>query len=347
MNKDHDAVLRRLAIIRDDYKDFFIPLGTVDKSTEAKHTLSSLTHVLYENSPIIKAITDRLKDTPVYVGFDGQDPEGRNATYSENLILMHAGTDEDSDDEITNFVQAYSHELMHLDQDARGLLRESDVPSSPREIIGFLMHNLTLEAAAFATEAITMHYLSYYAGLEEIDPTTETMFANYLDKPGRECVPYAIEDKLPKDQNAFEFSDYNEAWKELFLSFFDPDSKHLSHYVPAFCQDLVKRLDSVQKDPEQTAQSPQLKSTFNETSWASAADLKAITTIPGMGEMFSSDSWRVISHSILAAVTQKKFEPVLQMTRGQATDKMPAQIDLGAILSTLRDAPAQPHSPAP
>lgn len=337
MEQDRAKVLERLKAIRGDYEDYFVPIGTVDKSTDDKKSMSGLANLLAENLPITKAIVEELKDYPVYVGYDGRQPNTRSGTYTENLVLLHQAADEG----VLEFIHAYCHELVHADQDRRGLLREQDVPKSPEELVPFLCHNLALEAAAYATEAVTLHYVSCYSSLLELDPTVEMLFGQYLDMPGRDLVPYYIEDSLPEDRENIEFSDYKEAWRRLFMSFFDPDSEFLDNYIVSFCSDFINRMEAAHKEDEATdadevvkklSDNFDLSAVFNQKPWASVAELRQITDLPGQGKVFGDESFPVLVHMIQAAVTQRRFDSVLNVVRDRAEGKMTKEVRAAKLL---------------
>lgn len=323
MEQDREKVLELLSSFRADYEDYFVPIGTVDKSTEGKKEVSGLANMFAENLPVVKAIVENLKDYPVYVGYDGRDPDSRSATYVKNLVLLHATAEEAPGD----FVWSYAHELIHADQDMRGLLRDEDAPKGQEDLVPFLVHNLALEAAAFATEAITIHYTSYHSGLLEIDPSVEDFFGEYLDRGGRDLVPYYIAESLPDDKDELDFEDYKQAWERLFMSFFDPDSKFMDNYMVSFCADFLERMEKAKAEDNAAGEKKDLEdfdlsAAFNEQSWGSAQQIKEITTIPAMGQMFGDAAMVPILHMIQAAVTQNRFQTTLDVTRRQAEKNM-------------------------
>ena len=338
MEVDHEAVLHHLESIRPDYEDFFIRLGDKDTSTQSKKEITSLTGVLYDHLPMVRVIVDTLEPYPFYVGYDGSRPATRNGTYSTNVLSLHESADED----VQDFIHAYSHELVHADQDFRNLLRDRDLPQGAEDLVPFLAHNLALEAAAFATEAITFHFLSQCPDLLDIDPTCAELFGNYIQSPGRDLVIYHIQESLPDKEGPLDFDDYADAWRRLFLSFFDPDSEHLNNYISAFSENFLHRMKQLAEREKENGHKEGeniLQRAFekNDRPWGNAADLKAITTMPYLGEMFGDDALTPVSHMIESAITQKRFDPLLattrNMTKGLVGDTAHARDVLRALFS--------------
>ena len=49
MEQDREKVLELLSSFRADYEDYFVPIGTVDKSTEGKKEVSGLANMFADN----------------------------------------------------------------------------------------------------------------------------------------------------------------------------------------------------------------------------------------------------------------------------------------------------------
>lgn len=303
MLKNREKVLEKLEDIRSNARDYFIPLGGYDDSTDSTQEISNITGTIFNKLPHIKAMVEALEKYPVYVGYDGQSPADRIGKYQDNILSLHDRADEDS----KYFIAAYTHELTHADQDRRGLFRK-DVPENSDELTGFLKHNLALEAAAYATEITSLYYMSRFSGLEESYPEILDYFDDYCaENTGYEALPFLIEGNVDTD-DVEGFADMKKAWRSVFLSFFEPDSKRADFYISRFCQDYLGRA----KCPDS------LKEEFNDKPWATMKDLKAITTLPGLGAMFSEQALEVVSEVMRSNIVREKNLPLLDLTRSQA-----------------------------
>lgn len=317
MLKNRDKVLAKLETIRSNAQDYFIPLGTHDESTDSKREISNITGTLYNRLPHVKAMVDSLGKHPVYVGYDGNAPANQIGRYWDNILILHDRADEESKD----FITAYTHELTHADQDRRGLFRK-DAPLNTEELTAFIKHHLVLEAAAYATEVTSLYYMAHFSGLEESHPEVVTYFDEYCaENPGHEALPFLIEENLDVDE-VESFSDMKKAWRSVFISFFEPDSKRADFYISRFCQDYLQRLKNTET----------LTDEFNQRPWATMKDLKAITTLPGLGPMFSEQALEVVNEVIRSNIVREKNLPILDLTRSQAPNQ---EIDGAKLLKAL------------
>lgn len=302
---NRDDVLKLRDQQRPKAKDYFIPLGGYDTKTQARKEISNLTMTLYNHLPLVQAMVDAAKDFPVYVGYDGKSPDTRNGTYTTNLILLHDAADESS----LSFIQAYSHELVHLDQDRRGLLREHDPVPPPAQMVNYIAHNLMLEAAAFATEAVSLYYLSERSSLNEVDDEIEGYFDEYAATlPAnmflRDIIEEALEGKRGKD-----FQSLRPAWQAAFQAFFAPDSAHIANYLKQFTQVYLQKALNDEID------------FGNEREWGGVNALRNITTLPGWGAMFPQGAQPVLVRQILASIVQEKYLPLIDVVRTQVGAK--------------------------
>lgn len=326
MLKNKDKVLAKLETIRSNAQDYFIPLGGSDHGTTEKKEISNLTMTLRRHVQTVDAMVTGLENKPVYVGYDGRNYGNRTGTYSENTVILHDIADESTKD----FIMAYTHELTHADQDRRGLLREHEAPENPSRLVDFLVHNLALEAAAFATEAISLYYVSNHTSLPDVDEEVAEYFNEYCyERQGREALPFLFPEKL-KDTEVNEMADMKDAWRAAFMTFFEPDSKHVQNYLGHFCQDYLRRL---QHRPDENGTA--LKKAFNDRAWGDNKSLKAITKIPGMGQMFGKEGLDILQQVIRGSIVREKNLPLLDLARSQAPK--PQKIDGAQMLDFLNN----------
>ena len=320
MLNNRDEVLKLLDGVRERADDYFIPLGGHDTGTQAKKDISNLTGTLYNHLPLVKAIVDAAAGLPVYAGYDGKDVETRNGTYTDNLILLH----EPADESTLSFIHAYTHELVHLDQDRRGLLREhSPVPPS-HNMVDYLAHNLILEAAAFATEAVSLYYISERSSLNEVDDEVEGYFDEYgaTLPPNvfiRDLIETSLEGKRGKD-----FHSLKPAWQVAFQSFFEPDSAYVANYLKQFTQVYLNKF--LKDETELQKDAP-------PADWGSAAMLRDITTMTGWGPMFPQGAIPVLLRTIRAAVVQEKHLPMIDVVRTHVWEREPSARNIARFLS--------------
>ena len=301
---NRDEVLELVRGVREKALDYFIPLGGHDKGTPAKREISNLTGTLYNHLPLVKSIVEAARDLPVYVGYDGQNPETRSGTYTNNLILLHDSADESS----LSFIHAYTHELVHLDQDRRGLLRENERPPSPDHLVDYLAHNLMLEAAAFATEAVSLYYISNYSTLNQVDDEVEGYFDDYESAlPGNGFLRVAIEDALA-GKKVKNFHAMKPAWQAAFQSFFNPDSAHVANYLKQFTQVYLSKCNGTGKDA----------ANIPDNGWGGINELRAITTLPGLGPMFTQSAMPVVLRAVQACILQDRHLQTIDVVRGYA-----------------------------
>lgn len=324
MLKSKDKVLAKLETIRSNAQDYFIPLGGSDHETTAKKEISNLTMTLRHHLQTVDAMVTALEDKPVYVGYDGRRNGKRSGTYSENAVVLHDIADESTRD----FITAYTHELTHADQDRRGLLREYEAPENPSHLVDFLAHNLALEAAAFATEATSLYFVSNHTSLPDACEEVADYFNEYCSElAGRETLPFIFPEKL-KDTEVNEMADMKDAWRAAFMTFFEPDSKHVQNYLGHFCQDYLRRL---QHKPDEDG--GKLKRAFNDRAWGDNKSIKAITKIPGMGQMFGKEGLDILQQVIRSSIVREKNISLLDLTRSQAPK--PQEIDGTQVLDFL------------
>lgn len=320
MLKNREDVLKLRDAVRDGADDYFIPLGGYDTATEEKKDISNLTCTLYNHLPLVKAIVDASADLPVYIGYDGRDIHTRNATYTENLILLH----QPADDSTLSFIHAYTHELVHLDQDRRGLLHEHSPVPPAREMVNYLAHNLMLEAAAFATEAVSLYFVSERSALVDVDDEVETYFDEYADTmPPNVFIRSVIEEAL-EGKRGRDFQSLKPAWQAVFQSFFEPDSAHLANYLKQFTPLYLQKSLNGQTELEQKTPAAE---------WGSAAMLREITTMTGWGPMFPQGAIPVLLRTIRAAVTQEKYLPMIDMARSHVAAREPSMDNILSVLT--------------
>ncbi len=304
MLKNRDDVLKLRDCWRQSAGDYFIPLGGHDTATQAKQDISNLTGTLYNHLPLVKAIVDaaRADNIPVYVGYDGRDADTRNGTYTTNLILLHEEADESS----LAFIHAYTHELVHLDQDRRGLLRESAPVPQSSEMVNYLAHNLMLEAAAFATEAVSLYYISERSSLVEVEEEAQDYFDEYAaGLPANIFMRELIEESLA-GKRGNDFLSLKPAWQAAFQSFFNPDSEHVKNYLKQFSQVYLKK--TIDGNTEHAAQ-------HSAGKWGGVDELKGITTMTGWGPMFPQAALPVLLRAIRATILQDKNLPMIDVVR--------------------------------
>lgn len=309
MLDNRKQVLKLREEFRKKSGQFFIPLGGYDDKTAAKREISNLTTTLYNHLPLVRAITDAASEKPVYVGYDGRSPETRNGTYTSNLLLLHEAADESS----LSFIHAYSHELVHLDQDRRGLLREDAKAPPPEKLTAYLAHNLMLEAAAYATEAVSMYYISEWSSLREVDEEVEGYFDEYASAvPSNLYLRSIIEDAVG-DNKRQTFNSLKPAWQAVFQHFFAPDSDHVKNYIEQFGRVYLDRVQKGQVDWS------------GGEKWGGVAELEAITTLPGWGKVFPKAALPVLNRQIMTTVTQDKYLMMIDVVRGFANSRMPTE----------------------
>lgn len=314
MLKKQDQVLSLRDCWRESAGDYFIPLGGRDTTTEAKKDISNLTATLYNHLPIVRAIVDATKsdNIPVYVGYDGRNDGTRNGTYTQNLILLH----EEADESTLAFIHAYSHELVHLDQDRRGLLREHAPIPPTSEMVNYLAHNLMLEAAAFATEAVSLYYISERSSLSEKDEDVADYFDEYAaNLPSNMFIRDVIEDSLAGKRGT-DFLSLKPAWQAAFQEFFNPDSEHVKNYLKQFTQVYLQK--AVAKSTEHTAKPNAGQPTETPKNWGGINELKEITTMTGWGAMFPQAALPILRRAIIATIVQERNLPVIDVVRNYA-----------------------------
>jgi hypothetical protein len=327
MLKNRDEVLKLRDCWRESAGDYFIPLGGRDTATESKKDISNLTATLYNHLPVVKAIVDTAKaeNIPVYVGYDGQYAGTRNGTYTSNLILLH----EEADESTLAFIHAYSHELVHLDQDRRGLLRESAPVPASSEMVNYLAHNLMLEAAAFATEAVSLYYISERSTLCEKDDEVQDYFDEYAaNLPSNIFMRDLIEESLA-GKRGNDFLSLKPAWQAAFQAFFDPDSEHVKNYLKQFSQVYLKH--SLDGNTEHKTQNSAGK-------WGGVDELKSITTMTGWGQMFPASSLPILLRSIRASIIQERNLPMIDVVRSHvAAQEQFEEKKADVVLSFLKN----------
>ena len=300
MLKNRDDVLKLRDCWRQSAGDYFIPLGGRDTKTQAKKEISNLTGTLYNHLPLVQAIVDAAKadQIPVYVGYDGRDADTRNGTYTQNLILLH----EEADESTLAFIHAYTHELVHLDQDRRDLLREGEAVPPSAGMVNYLAHNLMLEAAAFATEAVSLYYISERSELTEKDDDVQDFFDEYAaGLPANMFMRELIEESLT-GKRGNDFLSLKPAWQAAFQAFFDPDSEHVKNYLKQFTQVYLKH--SLDGNTDQTGRT-----------WGGVGELRDITTMTGWGKMFPQAALPVLLRSIRTSILQERNLPMIDVVR--------------------------------
>ena len=321
MLKNREDVLKLRDSWRESAGDHFIPLGGRDTKTESKKDISNLTATLYNHLPLVKAIVDAVAadGIPAYVGYDGQYAGTRNGTYTDNLILLHQEADESS----LAFIHAYSHELVHLDQDRRGLLREHAAIPPSYEMVNYLAHNLMLEAAAFATEAVSLYYISERSTLPDKDDEVLDCFDEYAaGLPSNMFMRELIEESL-EGKRGNDFLSLKPAWQAAFQAFFDPDSEHVKNYLKQFSQVYLK--NALEGNTEAKAQSSAGK-------WGGLNELKGITTMTGWGPMFPQAALPILLRTIRASIVQEKNLPMIDIVRSHVSTLEQAENSLGKNL---------------
>jgi hypothetical protein len=285
--------------LRSDAQDYFIPLGGRDTSTESKKDISNLSQTLANHVPLVEAFVKAAAPYPVYVGYDGQDYPDRAGSYYRNLVLLHQAADESSE----KFILAYIHELTHMHQDRKGLLRMDEVPP-PEQFLDFLAHNLMLEAAALATEVSCMYYLSRHSRLAEEFDEVEEMYDDYISQNQGRAALYCVVDEAAAKKKIKSFDDMKPVWKAVFQQFFAPDSVFMTNYVSDFCDKYMVRLEE--------------KAALSKKPWGGDKELAAITTMPGWGRLFGAEGVEILQGVIRGALLQDKFLPLIDMTRRTA-----------------------------
>jgi hypothetical protein len=273
MDKSKDAVLSRVKDIRENALDYFIPIKRCNRNTEAKKEISNLTRTLFNRVPLVKSFVQAASNYPVYVGYDGLDLQQRTGSYMPNVIHLHQASDDDS----LNFIQAYTHELTHMDQDRRGLLRIEDTPPESSQFVPFIVHNLCLEAAALATEVTCIYHLSEHSVLRKKIPEVSDYFNDYVTRSvGRDKLVGHV---LVATENSKSFDDLKPVWRSVFQAFFEPDSVFLKNYINDFCNKYHHKLDRALESDEP----------LTKKSYGSLKEIKQITTLPGWGSMFGKE----------------------------------------------------------
>lgn len=309
MLDNRNRVLKLREEFREKSRQFFIPLGGFDDKTAAKREISNLTTTLYNHLPLVKAITDAAKGMPVYVGYDGQQPETRSGTYTRNLILLHEAADESS----LSFIHAYSHELVHLDQDRRGLLREDDAVPPPEQFVSYLAHNLMLEAAAYATEAVSLYYISEWSKLRDVDDEIEDYFDQYAAEITSNIYLRTIIEDAVAEGKGRQFNRLKPAWQAVFQHFFAPDSDHAANYIRQFSKVYLNRAQNNKIDWQAAPR------------WGGLKELEDITTMPGWGAVFPKAALPVLLRQINAGITQEKHLATIDVVRGYVAAQMPME----------------------
>jgi hypothetical protein len=315
MLRSKQKVLEKLNEVRENVDDYYMPLsriasGRLDRSTEAKKDISNLARTLYNRIPLIQHFTDAAKNYPVYVGYDGQEGTGLLGSYFNNIINMSHDADESS----IVFIRSFAHELTHMDQDRRNLERTSEVPPPPEDIVGFLVHNVCLEAAAVASEATCLYYFSQDPRIEHRKrktlagkfPEVKDYFHDFLADELSHHIGVNII-AVAQDRNIHDKKVFKEVWKAAFQAFFAPDSKYMESYMKRFCEDFLERSEHTFSN----------KSVVSTKSWGGTQEIKAITSLPGFGTMFGDEAAEIIAHLISDSVTQDKFRDMIDITRSQ------------------------------
>lgn len=324
MLKNREDVLKLRDSWRESAGEYFIPLGGRDTKTESKKDISNLTGTLYNHLPLVKAIVDAVAadGIPAYVGYDGQDAGTRNGTYTDNLILLH----QEADDSSLAFIHAYSHELVHLDQDRRGLLREHAAVPPSNEMVNYLAHNLMLEAAAFATEAVSLYYISERSSLSEKDDEVADYFDEYAaNLPSNMFMRELIEESLA-GKRGNDFLSLKPAWQAAFQAFFDPDSEHVKNYLKQFSQVYLK--NALEGNTE-------AKTKTSAGKWGGLDELKGITTMTGWGAMFPQAALPILLRTIRASIVQEKNLPMIDVVRSHVSTLEQSEVSLEKNLLKL------------
>lgn len=276
MYSERDIVLRQLATLCPHYRDCFIPIGTYDDSTVQKREISNLTQTLYNNTLIVPEIVDNLRSYPCYVGFSGQQDFESNSAYLSNSIIIHAQA-EDTELAVT---QGYVHELVHADADRRGLVLEP-MPRDSSQLIDFLVHNLMMEAAAHATEAVVIHHLSTQSQLSESLEGVKDLFDEYgANYPDRQRIWFAVKQAYADTDYDDNLSKTQWAWLNAFKAFFTAGTPLLEYYTQHYCNDFMN-LPVSDHRPEFSTKDGLTKH-FDHIPEGSTQALRAIMDIPGL-----------------------------------------------------------------
>lgn len=316
MIKNKKRVQEVMRDIRPAAADYFIPLGGMDMTTDAKREISNLTQTLSNHLPLVRDMVAGAAPYPVYVGYDGRDFADRAGTYYRNLVLLHQAADESS----AKFILAYTHELTHMMQDRAGLLRADEV-AKPQELVDFLAHNLMLEAAALATEVSCIYYLSKHSHLADDFEEIEELFDDYIAENTGRAALYGVVAQAAERHPVKDFADIKPIWRAVFQQFFAPDSAFLAHYIKDFCQSYINRI--------------QTDMPFAKKPWGRDADMAAITTLPGMGALFGAEGVEILQAQIRAAVLQDKFMPSIDMARSIAQRLRPQEPGNAMLIDAL------------
>ncbi len=320
MFRSRKKVLEALQTIRPGAGDYFVELGKKDKSTQSKQDISNQMGNMSKYIPLVKAFVKAAKKYPVYVGYDGEDLDDRSASYVPNIILLH----EIADDSPLSFIIGYTHELTHMDQDRRNLLRAEDPAPPPEKFLDFLLHNLCLEAAALATEVTCIYYLSAHSRLRKKVPELAEFFYEYTEITEGRNELYGHVQNTMKDADVKDFNDLKPVWRAVFQAFFDPDSEFLATYLKDFCEQYLRR----------QAHNKEEKINPSQKTWGGIDNLRHITTLPGWGKMFESEGLDILDKTIRAAVLQRKNLDIIDLTRGRGQE--PTTKDIENFMSLKR-----------
>lgn len=290
MLEDRDIVLGVMQRIRKDPERFYIPLGTYDASSRIKKGLSNATGTLYNHVPIVKSIVESCRDAPVYVGYSGVNSQRAHAGYAANILSLHRG----AQDEDRIFAQAYIHELVHLDQDRRGL-RGPDMPPPPECLGDYVLHFHYLEAAAYATEVVSLMYLSHHSEVGQRVEEIAGYFAEYIQETGDSEILLQMAD-AQKGHKIKRFEDMRPAWQAAFQHFFHPDSAKLGAYKDSICDGHIQKIMALRDTDAKT----------EKYDWGSLDHLRAIATLPGWGPMFDEAVLPFIARYARAATLQDR-----------------------------------------
>jgi len=300
MLKNREDVWKFLNSIDDDAKDSFLPLGAQDDTTPAKAELSHLTKTIADNLPVVKSMVAACSHLPLYVGYSNALGENKGC-YINNAILL-----ENSDDLGHSFIQDYVHELTHIDQDRRGLLRYGANPPNARHMVDYLQHNMVLEAAAHANDVIALYYFSQYSDARTKNEDVDNLFGDFCaeDPENAKLLPI-IKDSM-KHKKPANFYEMKPAWQAVFQNFFHPDSFLLTDYLKYYLDQYMQK---------KTSPDPQLPC---PRSWGQEREILAITTMPGWGPVFDPAVISVLRRQIMASILQEKHMGMIELFRNQA-----------------------------
>jgi hypothetical protein len=330
MLRSSEKVLDKLKMIRENAQDYFVPLGKMDKSTEAKREISNLSNTLKFRIPLIGAFIKAAQNYPTYVGYDGLSIPNYLGKYSDNIVKLSQA----ADDSTPVFIRALGHELTHLDQDRRNLLRKNEALPFPSDLVGFVAQRVTLEAAAVASEVSSLYFFArdpYLAHrkkktLSKKHPEVKTYFEEVLHDENINAIGFAaLSAGDGKDVRKKEV--FKAVWKEAFVSFFTPNSSLVSKYVTGACHEYLNRANQAYE---------QGKSFSADKKWGDIESLKAITTLPHYGRMFSDEALAVLQHFVIASVDQSFHKEILSLTQNQVAETYNSDKGVASFLMGLK-----------